>query len=387
MGYKQDADLQFRPFRAGVFQRNTPIKEGGQKTTPFQKGVSDLAYNHLTLWAGIRQPLIQHSPRPGEGTVVLTAGSTTYDIAAYKYRVPAFNGPGLGLARCWLTVRVRGYVSAGTWTPGAKNNANQVLAGTSGNTVSSVVEFDLETEEGPYTDFFILEVQGSSAGATFTLEELTVFLRPVTTEDLGDRSDLYYTDWWQPIDSNVGHIADRPLHVEAVSNIVLGNDTLFRYNGRAVVNFSTIANYGAGGLWGSFGDTQATTGRYILLDESDDDGYKRKWEWLYFPRQGSDRLEIHIEGYNSAWSGTADDVRVFVALMDMDGNVLESLDALLGKASYFGSSTWEWDGALLPVPQGAGAGPFRLGMWARSGEASPDSIRITAVSIFERETD
>ena len=50
MAYNQDSGLDFRPFRPGDFNQRTPIMLGGQASSPYHKGVADLAYNQLTLW-------------------------------------------------------------------------------------------------------------------------------------------------------------------------------------------------------------------------------------------------------------------------------------------------------------------------------------------------
>lgn len=51
MANDQDSSGEFRPFVQGTFKSGKYIQEGGQTTSPYIKGLKDLAYNNNTLLA------------------------------------------------------------------------------------------------------------------------------------------------------------------------------------------------------------------------------------------------------------------------------------------------------------------------------------------------
>lgn len=375
MAYEQDSGRDFRPFRSGDFNHRTPIALGGQTASPYRRGVSDLAYNQLTLWAQIGNPLILHAPHPGNSTVTLTAANTDYDIAAYYFYIPNFVNASAVSGRRYVTARVRGYVSAGTWTPKARTSSGPGT-GASGNTVSSIIDIDVPIQEGPVEDYFILTVRGNTAGATFTLESLTVTLKPITTTSLSSGSSIYNQDAFHPVDSTVQVGEDMPLTVDTVKSLALSNNAMFEHNLRQVVNFCGIHNFGT--LWAA--QTTATSGRYIGLAETDVNGYRPAWQWLYFPRQGPIKLRVKVDGYVPGWVNSTDNVVVDFTVRNMDGEpVGTSASAAITGLNYFADATWT-GGDITDIK---GPGPYYIDMRARIFSATGNTARILAVSIYE----
>src|SRR3990172_1114196 len=103
MAYDADADLRFRPYRVGDFRANSSIQQGGQGTTPWTKGIQDMALNQLTLWAQTAPVVISDCK---VNTVTTTAAATDYDFAVYRWDVPGCLNPGDGLGRRFLEVTV-----------------------------------------------------------------------------------------------------------------------------------------------------------------------------------------------------------------------------------------------------------------------------------------
>lgn len=378
MAYNQDSGLDFRPFRSGDFNQRTPINLGGQATSPYHKGVADLAYNQLTLWGQIGNPVILHAADPTNATVTLTAASTNYDIAAYWFPVPSFVNATAGSGRRYISVSVRGYVSSGTWLIRGKTSVGTGTAASTGNTTSSVITFDVPIPEGPVEDYFILTVTGNTAGATFTFQSLTAVLKPITTAALGTGGAIYNQDAFHPVDSTVQIDADMPLTVDTAKSLALSNKEMYRTNVRQVANYCQLANYGT--LWAA--QASATAGRYIQLSEQETAGYRRAWQWLYFPRPGVTTLKVHVDGYVVGWASSADNCLLDCSLRDLNTGekVGESATLTLNSASYFDASTW----ATGTITGFTGGGPYYIDLRARIFSATGEQARITAVSIFER---
>jgi hypothetical protein len=378
MAYNQDSGLDFRPFRPGDFNHRTPIHLGGHATTPYHKGVADLAYNQLTLWGQIGNPVILHAADPTNSTVTLTAASTNYDIAAYWFPVPSFVNATAGSGRRYISVSVRGYVSSGTWLIRGKTSVGTGTAASTGNTTSSVITFDVPIPEGPVEEYFILTVNGNTAGATFTFQSITAVIKPITTAALGTGGAIYNQDAFHPVDSTAQIDADMPLTVDTAKSLALSNKEMYRTNVRQVVNYCQLANYGT--LWAA--QASATAGRYIQLSEQETAGYRRAWQWLYFPRPGVTTLKVHVDGYVVGWASSVDNCLLDCSLRDLNTGekVGESATLTLNSASYFDASAW----ATGTITGFTGGGPYYIDLRARIFSATGEQARITAVSIFER---
>lgn len=381
MAYNQDSGLDFRPYRPGDFTYKTPIVLGGQTSTPYRRGVEDLAVNQLTLWAQAGHPLVLDAPRPTDSTVTLTSGATDYDFAAYYFPIPSFLNSGASSGRRYLTVEVRGYVSAGTWTPKARAGGGGTATGSSGNTVSSIISMDVPIAQGPGEDYLILTVQGNTGGATFTFESVTAYIKTVSSTTLTAGTTTYSSGYFHPVDSTVQTAADRPFTVDMARSIIQANDEMFKSNVRQVVNYCNIANYGT--LWGAKGDTEAATGRPLILD-GELGGYKRFWEWLYFPRQGVTGLKIWVDGYVRGWASSGDNVGVTVSLRRLDDGTGVGTPAYfsIAKGDFFSSATWA-SGNNLYITDIEGEGPFIVDIRTRPFAGTSTDVRLTAVSIYE----
>ena len=187
---------------------------------------------------------------------------------------------------------------------------------------------------------------------------------------------VYNQDAFHPLDTTVQVAADMPLTVDSTKSLVLANEEMFRTNVRQVVNFCGIHNFGT--LWNA--RTTSTSGRYIGLAETDVGGFRPAWQWLYFPRQGVNRLRVQVDGYVPGWVDSTDNVVVDFTLRTMDGEkVGNSASAAISGLNYFADSTWS-SGYLTGI---TGTGPYYIDMRARIFSSTGNTARIMAVSIYE----
>lgn len=374
MAYNQDSGLDFRPFRPGDFNQRTPIMLGGQASSPYHKGVADLAYNQLTLWGQIGHPLVLHAPDPSNATVTLTAATTNYDIAAYWFPIPAFVNATGSSGRRYVTLRVRGYTSSGTWLVSARTSAGTGTAASSGNTVSSIITFDVPISNIA-EDYLILTVQGNTAGATFNFQSITAMLKPMTSAGLSAGGATYNQDDFHPIDTTVQVAEDMPLTVDIVKSLALANKTMYESNVRQIVNYCQVQNYGT--LWAA--TSAVTAGRYIELSERETEGFRRAWQWLYFPRPNA-RLKVQVEGFVPSWGSAADNCILDCSLRDLNtGTVVSACALAISSGSYFDASTW-YTGTISGFTS---PGPYYIDLRARVFNSTGSRARITAVSIYE----
>jgi len=236
MAYEQEPNKRFIPYRAGDFRTNRPIQRGGQLTTPWQKGVQDLAMNQLTLWAQTAPPVIQDSKRV---PLVLPVQNTYYVFAFYRFDVPGDLNPGASLGRRYLTVKIRGIATGSdAWQFQATTPSGTVASSSSGTGGAEVtLSVDVPIPEGTLGSYVRLAIRCTTTNnKTVTLNEVSARVKTVTSTGLGSGTEIYSPTSMRPVDSTVQVTETYPLHVRMMQDLTQANDTLWKRNVRHILN-------------------------------------------------------------------------------------------------------------------------------------------------------
>lgn len=391
MSYTVDSGLRFRPLKREDFRFRNPIKLGDGTTTPsspFETGISDLAFNQLLLWGQSGHLIIADSHHQD---VYLSAANTDYDIAAYKFPVPGYLNDDSGVGRRFLRVKVTGLIDAGTWTIKARTGAGHATTATTGTGSSPQTIDDLYVPLplSTTTEYLILSITSSTVGATFSFQGIQAHILPVTPAVAGDKAIWSENRMW-PVDTTVQVAADRPLTVDIARSLIQANDIFYRWNVRTVFNFCTIANYGASdystqswALWTASDEAQSSqdaTDRYLsMLNWDSEIINKSRHEWVYFPRPGIEYISVHMDGFVEGWSGTGDTASCDFRFKGGQDEVT----LFMQSDNYFSAENWPINGGntySLKVP--AGPGPHFLELRSRLDNAPVEGI-VTALSVYE----
>jgi len=240
MAYNQEPNLRFIPYRPGDFKNNRPIQQGGQLTTPWQKGIQDLIYNQLTLWGQTAPPVIQDSR-----TCLLTlpVQNTYYDFAMYRYDTPGLLNPGAASGRRYLQITVRALTTgAHAWQFQARTSSGVTVTSASSGAGGLPVQVtaNCEIPQSALGDWVILSIRCTTAAQkAILISQVTARVLPASAAALGEGTALYTSNQFRPLDSSVGQGSEGyPLTVRAVQDLIFANQSMFESNIRGVINYS-----------------------------------------------------------------------------------------------------------------------------------------------------
>lgn len=360
MSYSTDSGGAFRPFRQGDFGTRRPIQVGGQTTTPYAKGIQDLAYNQLTLWAQTAPVVVSDTK---EADVVCTTAAVDYIFALYYHFLPGLLNEDATTGRRYLQVEVTAKCASGRkWYPEAQTSDGTVADGYESNDLGNLETIVMEVEL-PYSglDYLLLTMAASADATSVEVYGVTARVLQVSGNlgDLGDVAGQYFS----PVDSTVEPTADRPLHVQFVRSLIGANQNLYNRNGRSIVSFCQWGN------WGTSIGAGVTSSLNIFTFSATNINQALEHEWVYFPRPGVRRLRAFCDAYMVGW--TTEVGRLLLGFGDM-GNALEipvEIDVGLKDATL----------GYVPVPEGPGPHFLRL---IRTDTETPD-IKVMSLTIQE----
>lgn len=224
---------EFSPFVVGALAPGREIQVGGQTSSPYLRGVVDMASNHNWLLARSGHVQVNQS---GEAAIVY-AGSVI-PFAVYPYYIHKLS------QRDELTVIVTGSASAGTFQFRAVTSAGTSAwsASTASGSVNITAAAQVVNEGTGAGDRVTLEFQMSGA-ATFTVTRVQIYSRNYTgTLDTLTAAGAAYQTSCVPQDTDQ-YGADKALSVTQVRDLISGANKMFRGNRRAVVNWCAWTNY------------------------------------------------------------------------------------------------------------------------------------------------
>jgi hypothetical protein len=368
MAYNSDSNLRFRPYRVGDFRANRPIQQGGQDTTPWKKGIQDLAFNQLTLWSQTAPSVIQDAKH---SSITVTAATTDYDFALYRWSIPGCLNGGSGSGRRYLQVTVVGKVAAGTFTiKGRTSSGTTVASAASVGAGYNTLIFNVNCPQTGEGDYLILSIQTSSGpNQVVFLAGVTARIMPMATDVLGEGTAISNNSF-KPVDSTSQGSEGYPLTIKMTQDLIDANQNLYQKNVRGVI--STC-------LWGIYGTlpvgvTAPNNGFFLEFLGALD--APRGHQWVYFPRPGVSQLRVYCDGYVTGWAAAGDNATLSFGF---DGQT--PISWTLAKANALGAvSGWPCDGTLIDVP--ANKGPLYLNL-LRMDTANTKAVNIMSFSVME----
>ena len=339
MANDQDSSGEFRPFVQGTFKSGKYIQEGGQTTSPYMKGLKDLAYNNNTLLARASHQVInQVDPSPTATSIAWVSGDGWMPFAQYVTWIPHIPG------RTTLAVKVRATAATSFEVRGVTNagtSASSGLVATGGTATCSVTV----TSEA----FHVITLQFKmSANGNFTPLEVTASLTPITTTAIGTTVTADVT----PQDVTM-YTTDKPLPVVIPQDLARNNQYLYKNNVRCIQNWSYWGNWTSGVLASNVG----------LKGLSESGIY-------YKPRQGVIYLRVFMAGRVASGTGT-------IKLSFDNGTPLTT--TLSTSPTVITDGNWACWSQLLAVPQGVPSDKSTNLKLRISG----NNVRLQALSIWE----
>lgn len=364
MSYSTDAGAKFRPFRHGDFGQRRPIQQGGQTTSPYAKGIQDLAYNQLTLW-GQTAPVVVDDCKEGE--VVCTTADTQYVFALYRHFLPGLLNEDAASGRRYLEVKVTAKCPASSkwYLRGVTSDGTTAVAADS-NTLGNLETITMNVEL-PYSglDYLLLTMGASDDATTVEIFGVTARVKQVSGNlgTLGDVAGQYFS----PVDSTIEPTDTRPLHVQFARSLTGANQNLYNRNGRSIVSFCQWGN------WGTSIGAGVTSSLDIFTFSRTNLNQAMTHEWVYFPRAGVRRLRVFCDAYMVGWTSEAGELAL--GFNDMGNAISIDVQTDLGLKD----TAFPTDGDYLEVPPGPGPHFLRL---MRVDQESPD-IKVMSLTIQE----
>lgn len=357
MANDQAASAEFRPFVIENFKPNKYIQAGGQTSTPYLRGVQDLAYNHNTILANTQHALIvQQQPLASVAITFTAAPTEEIPFAKYIIWVPSIPG------RANIQVQVAG----STGIPGtttfqvrgvtATGAGSYSSATSSGNTASFTVPVSMAAYQ-----VLTLDVK-LSGNDTFSPASVYCTYEPYAATTLsGVTTDIVPQDVLQ-------YGVDRPLAVTLLRDLIRANDYLYKKNVRCIQNWSHWGNWTSGVLGSNVGLMGATASFSSPTQKS------TVSELYYVPRQGVTQISVFAAGRTDGGGAARGIYFKFRGEDTWYGNTFAATTVIT-------EGNWEIWNTPIPVPQGT-VGPLYLCM-AATPESGTSDVRVQAFAIYE----
>lgn len=352
MANDQDSAAEFRPFVAGAFKPNQYIQAGGQTSTPYLRGVQDLAYNHNTLVANVQHELVaQHA---NDSFPAITYTATPISFAKYIIYIPG------GLGRTALNIKVVADCSVATY---AVRGVTGAATGTMSTPVATGVEATCTvTVDAGGFKLLTLDFE-LSAGGTFTPQSVYVTLDPYASTTLSFVNTNVVP---QDVDQ---YGADRPLAVVMLRDLIRTNNQLYLEHRRCIQNWS---------YWGDWAHatTPVTTADVGLNGPTDTRNTKQVISQLYYrPKQGVKQLALFAAGRTKSYPTTTEGIYFrFSSDMPWVGAGFATATTVTTEGSW---AIWD---VSLPVPNNS-TSPIYVDIGV---ESSSNKAYTQAFAVYER---
>ena len=356
MANDQSAGAEFRPFVVENFKPNKYIQAGGQTTTPYLRGVQDLAYNHNTILANTQHALIVQQ-QPNASVAITFTGAPTEVIPFAKYIIWVPSIPG----RTTIQVQVSGSTTGGAQFQvrgvTATGAGTYSAATTSGNTATFTVPVSMAAYQ-----LLTLDVK---LDGNFNFSPAAVYCTyaPFATTTLsGVTADIVPQDVLQ-------YGVDRPLAVAMLRDLIQTNAYLYTKNVRCIQNWSYWGNWTSGVLGSNVG-MRGPAASFSSATQKNTVS-----EIYYVPRQGVQSISVFATGRTDGGGALRG---LYFKFKDGNGDWTGTTFPATTVATEGNWAIWN---TPIDVPQGT-TGPLYLCM-AVTPEAT-SNVRAQALAIYER---
>lgn len=361
MANNQDAAAEFRPFTSSDFRPGQYILKGGNTSSPYRRGVVDLAYNHNTMLANLGHPLVN---QVDVVSAITYTSPTAVVFAKYVIRVPNWMGRSVEVKVTATTTgattfQVRGVTSAGSGSYSA--------ATASGSTATCTVPV------GTSGDYILMSLDIKLSGsATFTPSQVLAYVKPIATTDIGAYSSATSTDV-MPQDVDAFGV-DKPLTVLQARDLLDGTQQFFKDNVRVIANHC---------MWYDYSTLPtADRGLQIPYDSSVTMAYPIA-EMIYWPRAGVRNLRFFAAARSKGYAGS-NPCKLVVNFKGHDwyDEVLVNTATTSFTEGAWITGVWAYgETGVLPVPPGDG--PVYLQLQAYCPNAGVTPLYVQAFSLHE----
>lgn len=353
MANNQDAAAEIRPFIVGDFDPGKYIHVGGNTSSPYHRGVVDLAYNHNTMLANMGHPLVDQV----DTVAAIAYVATAVTWAKYVIRVPHWMERSVEVqvvatTSGGTTYQVRGSTSAGAGSYSA--------ATASGATATFTVPV------GTVGDYMLMTLQFQLSGAAnFTPSKVFAYIKPIATTNIGAFSSAPTTTIMpQDVDA---YGVDKPLNVLQARDLINGTQQFFKDNVRVVANWS---------MWYNFASlSTAAEGLRVGYDTTVNFPFPLQ-EIIYYPRQGVRNLRFFAAARSVGYAGS----NPCKFTMNFKGHPLDTV-LVTDASTVFTEASWTVWGPLVPVPPEDG--PIYIQIQGYCPNAGVTPLYIQAWSIHE----
>lgn len=283
MSNNQNASGKFRPFVISEFRPGDYIHTGGDVASPWRNGLKVMAENHNTIMARHGHVLVNQS---SNSDISVITGPGPIKFAQYVVRVPSIPG------RSNLTVLVLAETTGGT-TFRVRASTAIATSSWSGFTASggdAQVTVDITPDAYKLVS---IEFELSGAG-DFHPQNVFVLQTAITTTDIGAYSADPINARHMPQDTDSQYGADRALSVVSIRDLLASQDEHFKKCGRHIVNSC---------YWGDWASISTVNRGFLDIGyDADIDGPRVIGDFVYFPRDGVQRLAIFLAGETNGYT-------------------------------------------------------------------------------------